>query len=108
MGYRSNVKIAARKGSQAQLEMDRLNAKHRMFETSEHTSGGTELVVYSNDWIKWYEDYDDVSEFDDLLSNEDYESDIEFLRIGEDLADIDHYNGINGWLYVETSIAVGY
>lgn len=107
MGYRSVVKIAARKGSQAQVEMDKLNTKYEMFETSEHTVGGAELVVYSNDWSKWYEDYEDVAEVEELLHNDDYDDDIEFLRIGEDPSDIDHYNEPNGWLYVETSISVG-
>ena len=107
MGYRSEVYIAVPK--KAEKEMDTIMNKHDLFEKDMHGDSpfnkydheqkyiewdtneiGVEnpkksikFVIYEGNWLKWYEEYDDVQEITRLI--EKYEpSGACIVCVGED------------------------
>lgn len=106
MGYRSDITIAVpRDNTKFVEEFDKVNNKHHLFERSEKTAYGEPLVVYSAEWVKWYEDYPDVRDYLNVLDL-DEDGDIDFVRIGEDSDDTE-VNNPNGWLHVNRVVSVG-
>lgn len=55
-----------------------------------------DYLCFGFDWVKWYEDYKDVSLFMDILEVANERGvDWQFIRIGEEFGDIDNLNSDN-------------
>ena len=91
MGYRSEVKIIA--GKNAAAELLKVNKKHELFIV---TPGEHDETLFEADWLKWYEEEEDVAEYVAVidkylgLSSNDPADGIDFYRLGEDSEDVDH------------------
>ena len=72
-----------------------------------------DYLCFGFDWVKWYEDYKDVSLFMDILEVANERGvDWQFIRIGEEFGDIDNLNSDNFYnnnptvvMYPHTEIA---
>ena len=98
MGYRSDIGLAL-KQSAAQRMQQKLNALDKNSDTfsvvsnlfafadkREDADSGAEVYLW--DGLKWYEDFPDVEFIESLLTELD-RGDFLFIRIGEELNDID-------------------
>lgn len=76
------------------------------------TSQEVEETIYhvidlSGDAFKWYETYEDVQAWDELLKEaEDFGLKTEFIRIGEDSGDVDVRRSDSNCGLIETSTAI--
>lgn len=98
MGYRSNVVIILSKAAKALLEEELNILPKEMKENVEgvfssadkhfiHKSGD-ELFHWS--WVKWYANYPEINFIEKFLERlEDEDKEFGFMRIGEDLGDIE-------------------
>ncbi len=72
-----------------------------------------DYLCFGFDWVKWYEDYKDVSLFMEVLEVANERGiDWQFIRIGEEFGDIDNLNSDNFYnnnptavMYPHTEIA---
>jgi len=73
----------------------------------EFTFDGSELLIYLNSW-KWYDSYEDVGSCNtaieyfeklaqDMSGEEDFSINTCFLRLGEDITDIEERYENDGW-----------
>ena len=99
MGYRSDVGLALTQAAVQTLN-EKLNALDKMSEAFsvitdffayadkhfEDTNSGSEVYLW--EYVKWYEEFPDVGCIEHLLAELDW-SDFLFIRIGEELEDID-------------------
>ena len=99
MGYRSDVGLALTQAAVQTLN-EKLNALNKMSEAFsvitdffayadkhfEETESGSEVYLW--EYVKWYEEFPDVGFIERLLAELDW-SDYLFIRIGEELDDID-------------------
>ena len=98
MGYRSAVGLTLTKAGVEELNKilqtvneERRNAASNLLQCADiHYSdnrSGAELWYW--EWLKWYPEYLDVSVFEELMDEVDYE-DFRFIRIGEDEDDTEN------------------
>lgn len=99
MGYRSDVGLALTQAAVQTLN-EKLNALDKMSEAFsvitdffayadkhfEDNNSGSEVYLW--EYVKWYEEFPDVGFIEHLLAELDW-SDYLFIRIGEELEDID-------------------
>ena len=99
MGYRSDVGLALTQAAVQTLN-EKLNALDKTSEAFsvitdffayvdkhfEDTDSGSEVYLW--EYVKWYEEFPDVGFIEQLLAKLDW-SDYLFIRIGEELDDID-------------------
>ena len=99
MGYRSDVGLALTQAAVQTLN-EKLNALDKTSEAFsvitdlfayadkhfEDTNSGSEVYLW--EYVKWYEEFPDVGFIERLLAELDW-SDYLFIRIGEELEDID-------------------
>jgi|GEM_PF-3124013 len=94
MEYNSKVVIVAR-GELAQ----KLLAQEFVRQANDHRTKEHEGVTYHLfrfDWIRWYEDdpdYPEIAAIENSLN--EYPEDSKFIRIGEDVNDIEVINGFS-------------
>lgn len=88
MAYRSEVKIVA--GKNAAKELRKVNKKYDYFT---ETKGDNGEWLFECNWIKWYEDEEDVAAYMDVVNKymgmEGADNGINFMRIGEDSEDVE-------------------
>lgn len=107
MGYRSEVKIIA--GKNAAKELLAVNKKHKYFTV---TPGQKDETLFEADWIKWYDDEDDIREYVVVidkyldLGSQKPEDGIDFIRTGEDLDDVEHLSTYSTYATLSTGIVV--
>lgn len=105
MGYRSEVKIIA--GKNAAAELLEVNKKHEYFTV---TPGERDETLFEADWIKWYEDEEDIAEYVAVIDkylgmmSKDRENGIDFYRIGEDSSDVDHQSTYSTYATLDQAI----
>ena len=99
MGYRSDVGLALTQAAVQTLN-EKMNALDKMSEAFsiitdffayadkhfEDTNSGSEVYLW--EYVKWHEEFPDVGFIEHLLAELDW-SDYLFIRIGEELEDID-------------------
>jgi hypothetical protein len=120
MGYRSDVKalIYPVSGEHNLLNYDKLKTLMNttfkdVFDAwdDEYFKWNDEhrVLEFSADSIKWYDGYPDVARFTRFLSEvQELEYEYEFIRLGEDMDDVedDSTGDSEGYLYVSRSIEV--
>jgi hypothetical protein len=120
MGYRSDVKalIYPVSGETNLLEYEKLKTLMNttfkdVFDAwdDEYFKWNDEhrVLEFSADSIKWYDGYPDVARFTRFLSEvQELEYEYEFIRLGEDMDDVedDSTGDSEGYLYVSRSIEV--
>ena len=120
MGYRSDVKalIYPVSGEHNLLNYDKLKTLMNttfkdVFDAwnDEYFKWNDEnrVLEFSADSIKWYDSYPDVARFTRFLSEvQELEYEYEFIRLGEDMDDVeeDSTGDSEGYLYVSRSIEV--
>ena len=105
MGYRSEVKIIA--GKNAAAELLKVNKKHELFIV---TPGEHDETLFEADWLKWYEEEEDVAEYVAVIdkylgmSSTDPADGIDFYRVGEDSTDVDHQSTYSTYATLEQKI----
>lgn len=105
MGYRSEVKIIA--GKNAAAELLKVNKKHELFIV---TPGEHDETLFEADWLKWYEEEEDVAEYVAVIdkylgsSSNDPADGIDFYRIGEDSSDVDHQSTYSTYATLDIAI----
>jgi len=120
MGYRSDVKalIYPVSGEHNLLNYDKLKTLMNttfkdVFDAwnDEYFKWNDEhrVLEFSADSIKWYDGYPDVARFTRFLNEvQELEYEYEFIRLGEDMDDVedDSTGDSEGYLYVSRSIEV--
>lgn len=106
MGYRSDVKLAFYTSNESQIPFaaiklwfDENYPKHDFGEVDV----GQNYVLVSYEDVKWYQGYDEVEAVNKAIelfcetfdANEDTGAHYEIIRVGEELADIEHDH--SGW-----------
>jgi hypothetical protein len=110
MGYRSEVKIIA--GKNAAAELLKVNKKHELFIV---TPGEHDETLFEADWLKWYEEEEDVAEYVAVIdkyigkssadpADGDPADGIDFYRIGEDSSDVDHQSTYSTYATLDLAI----
>lgn len=92
MGYRSDVALTLRKEDALELiKQAKENETVRPFMRMAHTIDQNEYVTFHWEWVKWYDDFEDIRFIAGFYRNlEEYS----FKRIGEDNSDIEEeWNG---------------
>ena len=100
MGYRSEIVITLSKEAKKILEekLDNLpdeeaeNIESMLSSSDTHFIHESGAELYHWTWIKWYNSYPEVAFIEDFLNSlddEGHNEDYCFLRIGEDLGDIE-------------------
>ena len=91
MGYRSDVKIVA--GKNAAKELREVNKKYEYLTETEGENGEW---LFECDWIKWYDDEEDIAAYMDVVNKymgmEGEDNGIDFMRLGEDSEDVEKYS----------------
>lgn len=67
------------------------------------------ITYYTSDAIKWYDGDDEVEAVMDFLHNlkdEDGEDNYQYIRIGEDIMDIDYQGNYDFGMYVTRTIEI--
>lgn len=104
MSYRHDIKVAMAKDNTNALEaFEKVNAKHHLFYREEHDK----IITYTADDINWNEcdeDDDDTYVGEYMAVINEHEG-IDYIRIGEDLSDIEDC-AYNGLIYVKRTIEV--
>lgn len=92
MGYRSDVALTLRKKDALELiKQAKENNAVRPFMCMAHVADQDEYVTFYWEWVKWYDDYEEIQFITALYRNLDEYS---FKRIGEDNSDIEEeWNG---------------
>jgi len=107
MGYRSTVKIIA--GKNAAAELIEVNKKHEYFTV---TPGSNDETLFEADWLKWYEEDDDIAEYAKVINkyldmgSDDRANGIDFYRIGEDSEDVEHNSTYSTYATLDLGITV--
>lgn len=87
MGYRSDVALTLRKGDVLELiKQAKGNETVRPFMCMAHVVDQSEYVTFYWEWVKWYDDYEEIQFITAFYRNLDEYS---FKRIGEDTSDIE-------------------
>ena len=94
MGYRSNVafKVQGSAACMAELLAHHPLTEFRRFgQSADHFRIDDTTIEFHHDWAKWYDEFPEVQEVDELLNEVDLMEGREigavFLRIGEDFND---------------------
>ena len=106
MGYRSEVVVKfsdnAVKVVKKFYELDKQIKE--LIDDSENSTGWEQIQALHWDWIKWYDDDEDIMAFMDMLDqlgDENYG----MIRLGEESDDVGHYGCTDKFdMYVERNI----
>lgn len=97
MGYRSNVRISTNRAGYKELFKSVSNSLngdsfYDLFSTNglDFYDEYKDSVIFGWDYVKWYEEYDEVSIVMDTLKRLGDKYPFEFIRVGEDDNDVDH------------------
>lgn len=97
MGYRSEVRICLLEENFEELKNICSNLKYNLMDDIDFKSRDDESVVFGWDWVKWYEEFDEVAAIKNYLLNLDDDVPYSFVRIGEERDDIEtHENFCDG------------
>ena len=111
MGYRSEVAIVIGEDDFNELKRnDKVRELLKCAEIIRYLNSSQNIISIYWDWIKWYETYEDVNIIENFLDNlQEKEHSYHFVRVGEELEDIEerYYEGENDeletWDYVGIS-----
>ena len=104
MGYYSDVALTLRKKNALELiKQAKGNNAARPFMCMAQVVDQSEYVTFYWEWVKWYDDYEEIQFITDFYSNLDEYS---FKRIGEDNSDIEEeWNGDDDNIAYKAEIA---
>ena len=120
MGYRSDVKILFSAKTKAEVDqfLVRMKIEEKLTDDmlswcSEEQIGNGLGWLLSFESVKWYEDFEEVIAWTELMKQADVVSGMvcEFLRIGEEETDIEHeHYGVNEEdnLYIRRTVEVSF
>ena len=96
MGYRSEVAIAMKKSDFEELEgRIKLTNKENvlnLLEVRDHFVDRGDVVIIKWDWIKWYDEFEEVDYIDNYLCElREKGHPCSYVRVGESYDDIDEY-----------------
>ena len=106
MGYRSEVVVKfsdnAVKVVKKFYELDKQIKE--LIDDSENSIGWEQIQALHWDWIKWYDDDEDIMAFIDMLDQIGDEN-FGMIRLGEESDDVGHYGSTDKFdMYVERNI----
>jgi len=119
MGYRSNVAVMITAENKEnfnrylkELKESEDEALQSIIEDSDMADNGEDAIRLNWEDVKWYEDYEDVGAFEDWLESitGDEGTSYHFVRIGEDLDDIEERieGDPNYWVYIERQLSTDF
>lgn len=91
MGYRSEVRICLLKENFEELKERCSNLEYSLIDTMDFENKDNKTVVFGWDWIKWYNEFDEIAAIENYLFNLADDVPYSFVRIGEDRDDIEEY-----------------
>lgn len=93
MGYRSEVRICLLKKNFEELKKKCENLKYNLMQDFDYIDDSEcgPTVVFGWNWVKWYEEFDEVAAIENYLFHLDDDIPYSFVRIGEDRDDIEEY-----------------
>ena len=92
MGYRSDVYLKTTKDGYRELDRiirDRNEEGYRLFTSPDKLLLDGDGVTMEWNYIKWYDGYDEIDTIDDAINSISDKYPVHFVRIGEDMDDIE-------------------
>lgn len=104
MGYRSDIYLKTTKAGYLKMR-DLIRRKsqiaYELFIASDkmtiEKSGGSEYINMKWEYLKWYNEYEDVGTINRAINEIKEEEPLHFIRIGEDMTDIEEIYGDKTW-----------
>ena len=113
MGYRSQIIFVVEKplvGSLLTLFATNPTVREMLTCDNPIEANDNGDMLFQIDWIKWYEDFDDVQALEDWMLEHDgeHEEHYSFNRLGEEFGDHDRRGFAQAWsVYPSQSLSVG-
>ncbi len=73
---------------------------------SDNIEYGSNILVFEWKWVHWYDENDDVQLVTKIYNKLSRLTSTHFVRIGEDLDDIDQYGDLYGYIGVTRNISI--
>jgi len=104
MGYRSDIYLKTTKAGYLKMRdliRRKSQAAYEFFTTPDkmtiEKSGDREYINMKWEYLKWYDGYEDVDAVSAVIDEVKEEEPLHFIRIGEDMTDIEEIYGDETW-----------